>query len=136
MALVSPRYAELFHKILFQMSKMLNVIKMVENRNKFMEQARDEVARNLPSWSKDLERRAEGVYMVNPEKACEELLSEIVTIFNSKGNAVLKRYYSMSCSRRQGAIVTEHIARESEATRRRSWQSKEKNGKNITPSSL
>jgi hypothetical protein len=66
----------------------------VENRYKFMEQARDEVARNLPLWSKDLERtRAEeGVYMVNPEKAaCEELLSEIVTkIFNSKGNAVLK----------------------------------------------
>ena len=100
MTLVSPRYAELFHKILFQISKMLNVIKMVENRNKFMEQARDEVARNLPAWSKDLERRAEGVYMVNPEKTCEELLSEIVTkIFNSKGNAVLKRYYSMFLAR-------------------------------------
>ena len=82
------------------MSKILNVIKMVENRNEFMEQARDEVARNLPSWSKDLERRAEGVYMVNPEKACEELLSEIVTkIFNSKGNAVLKQYYSMFLAR-------------------------------------
>ena len=102
MTLVSPRrYVELFHKILFQMSKILNVIKMVENRNKFMEQARDEVARNLPSWwSEDLERRAEEVYMVNPEKACEELLSEIVTkIFNSKGNAVLKRYYSMFLAR-------------------------------------
>ena len=73
---------------------------MVENRNKFMEQPRDEVARNLPSWSKDLERRAEGVYMANPEKACEELLSEIVTkIFNSKGNAVLKRYYSIFLAR-------------------------------------
>jgi len=100
MTLVSPRYADLFHKILFQMSKILNVMKMVENRNKFMEQARDEVARNLPSWSKELERRAEGVYMVNPEKACEALLSEIVTkIFNSKGNAVLKRYYSMFLAR-------------------------------------
>ena len=102
MTLVSPRrYVELFHKILFQMSKILNVMKMVENRNKFMEQARDEVARNLPSWwSEDLERRAEEVYMVNPEKACEELLSEIVTkIFNSKGNAVLKRYYSMFLAR-------------------------------------
>ena len=66
MTLVSPRYIELFHKILFHIYRSLNVMKLVENRNKFMENAMDEVARNLPCWSKDLQCRAEGVHMVNP----------------------------------------------------------------------
>jgi hypothetical protein len=38
--------------------------------------------------------------MVNPEKACHELLSEIAQkTFNSKGSAVLKRYYSIFLAR-------------------------------------
>ena len=66
MTLVSPRYIELFHKIMFLIYRSLNVMKLVENRNKFMENAMDEVARNLPCWSKDLQCPAEGVHMVNP----------------------------------------------------------------------
>ena len=101
MTLVSPRYVDLFHQILFQISRSLNVVKKIENRSNFMTNARDEVMRNLSAWSKEIQLRATGgVYMVDPEKTCRELLSEIVEkIFNSKGNAVLKRHYSMFLAR-------------------------------------
>jgi hypothetical protein len=100
MTLVSPRYAPLFHGILYQIAKSLNVKKMVEDKDKFMTIARDEVLKNLPVWSKKLQKLAEGVFLVNQEKACHDLLSEIVQkTFNSKGNAVLKRYYSMFLAR-------------------------------------
>lgn len=76
------------------------MVKKIENRSNFMTNARDEVKRNLPAWSKEIQLRATGVYMVDPEKTCRELLSEIVEkIFNSKGNAVLKRHYSMFLAR-------------------------------------
>ena len=55
---------------------------------------------NLPAWSMQPQSIAEGVHMVNPEKACHELLSDIVQkTFNSKGSAVLKRYYSIFLAR-------------------------------------
>ena len=89
-------------------------MKMIENRNNFMEKARDEVTRNLPNWSKELQCRAEGVHMVNPEKACQELLSEIICkIFNSKGNAVLKRYNSIFLARGGKEVSSRSSLRES-----------------------
>ena len=69
MTIVSPRYVDLFHQILFQISRNLNVVKMIENQNNFLENARANVERNLPAWSKEFQRRAEGVFMVDPEKA-------------------------------------------------------------------
>ena len=89
-------------------------MKLIENRNKFIENARDEVAKNLPCWSEDLQRGAEGVHMVNPEKVRQELLSEIIQkIFNSKGNAVLKRYYSMFLARGGKEVSSRSSLRES-----------------------
>ena len=100
MTLVSPRYAHLFHEILWEIAKCLNVNKMVEEKNGLFELARREINDNLPAWSMQLQSIAEGVHMVNPEKACHELLSEIVQkTFNSKGSAVLKRYYSIFLAR-------------------------------------
>ena len=100
MTLVSPRYAHLFHEILWEIAKCLNVNKMVEEKNGLFELARREINDNLPAWSMQPQSIAEGVHMVNPEKACHALLSEIFQkTFNSKGSAVLKRYYSIFLAR-------------------------------------
>ena len=74
---------------------------MVEDKNKFMSIARERVTKNIvPGWSKRLEILSEGVHLMNPEKACHDLLEEIIAkTFNSKGSAVLKRYHSMFLAR-------------------------------------
>ena len=113
MTLVSPRYADLFHKILYKIVCCLNVKKVIEDNDECMNIARTEVNRNLPYWAAELKRLAEGVYLVDPDKACTELLDEIVKkIFNSRGNAVLKRYYSMYLAR-GGKAASQSSQRES-----------------------
>ena len=98
--LIAPRYAKLFHGILYQISKLLSVEEMIEEKTEFMLKARQETRMHLPAWAKKLEVLAEGVYMVNPEKACKGLMEEIVAkVFNSKGNSVLKRYHSIFLAR-------------------------------------
>ena len=74
---------------------------MVEDTNKFMSNARSEVNNHLPAWSKTLEiLLSDGVHLVNPEKACHELLKEIIQkTFNSKASAVLKQYRLMFLDR-------------------------------------
>ena len=100
MTLIAPRYANLFHGILFQIVSFLNMEKMVEEKTDFMVNARAKTKMNLPAWSKKLEQLAEGVHLVNPEKACSGLMAEIVTkVFNSRGSSVLKRYHSMFLAR-------------------------------------
>jgi hypothetical protein len=100
MTLVAPRYARLFHGILYQISKLLNVETMIEDKTEFMVKARQKTRIHLPAWAKKLEVLAEGVCMVNPEKACRGLMEEIVAkIFNSKGSSVLKRYHSIFLAR-------------------------------------
>ena len=100
MTFVAPRYAPFFHRILFEKAKCVNMKNMVEDKNKFMSIARERVTKNIPAWSKKLEILSEGVHLVNPEKACHDLLEEIIAkTFNSKGSAVLKRYHLMFLAR-------------------------------------
>jgi hypothetical protein len=100
MTLIAPRYANLFHGILYQIVSFLNMKNMVEEKTDFMVNARAKTKMNLPAWSKKLEQLAEGVHLVNPEKACSGLMTEIVTkVFNSRGSSVLKRYHSMFLAR-------------------------------------
>jgi len=111
-------------------------MKLIENRNKFMENARDEVAKNLLCWSKDLERRAEGVHMVNPGKACQELLCEIIRkVFNSEGNEVLKRYYCMFLARGGKEVSSRSSLRDCErAESKKVWErGKQSNKTKLTP---
>jgi len=100
MTLVAPRYAKLFHGMLFQIARSVNITKMVEDKNMFLLKARAEVKKHLPAWSKSLLILSDGVHLVHPEKACCELLEEILEkTFNAKGSAVLKRYRSMYLAR-------------------------------------
>ena len=100
MTLVAPRYAKFFHGMLFQIARSVNMTKMVEDKNMFLLNARAEVKKNLPVWSKTLKILSDGVHLVNPDKACCEVLEEILEkTFNAKGSAVLKRYRSMYLAR-------------------------------------
>jgi len=86
--------------MLFQIARSVNITKMVEDKNMFLLKARAEVKKHLPAWSKSLLILSDGVHLVHPEKACCELLEEILEkTFNAKGSAVLKRYRSMYLAR-------------------------------------
>jgi hypothetical protein len=129
MTLVAPRYAHLFHGILYQITMSLNMKKMLEEKNKWMAMARERIEGNLHLWATKLQILAEGVHMVNPEKACHELLTEIVRkIFNSKGNAVLKRYYAMFLARggRQSSRSSLRESRKQEGLARKKKRKAEK----------
>ena len=119
---------ELFHNILFHISKNLNVMKLIENRNKFIENARDEVAKNLPCWSEDLQRRAEGR---SPHGKSRKGMSG-TGFWNYSKNLQLKRKCSVkvillhvSCSRRQRGFVPKLVAREPKARRSGKAENKE-----------
>ena len=74
--------------------------KMVEDKGEFVKIAREKVDRHLPEWSVELQRRSEGVHLVNAEKACTALMSEIVQkTFNAKVSSVIKRYHSKFLAR-------------------------------------
>ena len=100
MTLVSPRYITLCHEILYKISMRVNMKKMIENKGEFVIIAREMVEKNLPAWSVELRRLSEGVHLVNAEKACNALMSEIVQkTFNAKVSSVIKRYHSMFLAR-------------------------------------
>ena len=58
--LIAPRYAKLFHGILYQISKLLSVEEMIEEKTEFMLKARQETRIHLPAWAKKLEVLAGG----------------------------------------------------------------------------
>jgi len=75
---------------------------MLDEPNDYMKTARAEVDKELHTWWGTMLQimSSEGVHMINPEKACSELLSEIVSkTFDAKANALMKRYKSMYLDR-------------------------------------
>jgi len=125
MTLVSPRFAGFFHRILVEITRYLNTKKMREEKDQWMKLSRQRIERDLPVWSRELQSLAEGVHMINPEKACKELLEEIVRkTFNSQGNAVLKRYYAFFLARggKESSRSTLRESRKQEGIERRKKQ--------------
>ena len=100
LTLVAPRYASLFHGILYHMALCCNTQKMVENRNEFMSIARKTVMAQVPGWAITLEELTVGLLLSKPKEACSQILTEIITkTFNAKGNSIMKRYYSCFLAR-------------------------------------
>jgi hypothetical protein len=100
LTLVAPRYANLFHVILYQIALSCNTQKMVENRNECMAIARLQVMKQLPGWAVKLEVLTAGLLLTKPKEACTQILTEIITkTFNAKGNSIMKRYYSCFLAR-------------------------------------
>ncbi len=101
LTLVAPRYANLFHGILYQIVLSCNAQKMVENRNECMAIARLPVMNQVPGWAVKLEVLTAGLLLSKPKEACTtQILTEIITkTFNAKGNSIMKRYYSCFLAR-------------------------------------
>jgi hypothetical protein len=100
LTLVAPRYANLFHGILYQIALSCNTQKMVENRNECMAIARSHVMNQVPGWAVKLEALTAGLLLSKPKEACTQILTEIITkTFNAKGNSIMKRYYSCFLAR-------------------------------------
>ena len=56
--------------------------------------------KNVPHWAQKLESLVTGLPILNSKKACEELMRDIITkMFNSRGNAIVKRYFSTYLAR-------------------------------------
>jgi hypothetical protein len=100
LTLVAPRYANLFHGILYQIAMCCNMPKMVENRNDCMRMARKTVMDQVPGWAEKVEVLTFGLQLSIPKEACRQILTEIITkMFNAKGNSILKRYYACYLAR-------------------------------------
>ena len=101
LTLVSPRYSKLFHNILFEVAKKVNVYAINTEKSEVMKKARAEIWATLPGRAKLLaEDHLKGLPLNNAKVSCLDLLQEIVTkLFNSKANSILKRYYSTYLAR-------------------------------------
>ena len=112
LTLIAPRYIQLFHGILFHISQYVNQTKMVEERDEFLKLARSQVMKQVPHWSLKLEAITNGLPLLNSQTATKEVMRELVTkIFNSRGNSIIKRYYSTYLAR-GGKTASQSSSRE------------------------
>ena len=97
---MSPHYVQLMHGILFQISLKLNTSKLLECRSSLMKEAQTHVLKAAPVWASKMIVLTEGLPLENSITANEEVMKELVVkIFNSKGNSIIKRYYSTYLAR-------------------------------------
>jgi hypothetical protein len=68
LTLVAPRYASIFHGILYHMALCCNTQKMAENRNEFMSIARKTVMTQVPGWAITLGNLRLGCFFQNRKK--------------------------------------------------------------------
>jgi hypothetical protein len=100
MTLVSPRYAHLFHGILFAIALKVNESKVIEHKDKCMEVARGEIREQMPGWKQRLVGLTKHLPLSQPKEACAEFLEEVLwKAFHAKGNSIVKRYYSKYLAR-------------------------------------
>jgi hypothetical protein len=82
------------------------------------------VTLKLPKWSEKLQEvLSQGVHMVDPGKACRELLSNVVhKTFNAKANTMLKWYHSMLHGGKEASAHSAKLANMKDSERGKTCQ--------------
>jgi hypothetical protein len=124
MTLLSPRYAQLFHGVLYQMALCCNTAMMADNKSNCMRTARKSILDQMAGgWAGQLQSLLTvGLQLSKPEESCREILHEIITkMVNAKGNSIMKRYYANYLARggKKSSLSSNREARQQEGLGKR-----------------
>jgi hypothetical protein len=99
LTLISNAYIRLFHNILFEVAKNIDLKKMDERAGEAIKMARKAVVKKINIWKPTFQRLVKPLELTRSESA-DELLEELtMKIFNARTAFVVKRYQAIHFAR-------------------------------------